>query len=331
MPLKIYRRKGSTVWSYRGTVAGRRRRGSTGTSDKETAERIASEVENKIHKRHLDGIEEALTFPKAAAIYLNGGKPTRFIAKLVKYWGDAKVADITTGGVKQAAIDIYPGAKASTRNRQVIVPMLAIINHCAEMKLCKHLRMKRFKVETKIKNPVTPEWLDAFCAHATRPDIGALALFMFATGARISEALAVQWKDIDFKRRLVLIRQTKLGNERLAHMPIKLVVALGNLPERNKKSKPFDFKGAPGPLKGWNNTIMKAGIEPLTYHSCRHGFATTLLHKGTDPVTVAKLGGWKSPAHVFQTYGHAQKDATITDCLFDTETDTGKSSTEQNQ
>jgi hypothetical protein len=41
-----------------------------------------------------------------------------------------------------------------------------------------------------------------------------------------------------------------------------------------------------------------------------------------DVVTIAKLGGWKSPAHVFQTYGHASDDKTLTDRLFDTEADT---------
>ena len=70
MPLKIYRRKGSNVWHYRGTLAGHRKRGTTGTSYKETATRIASEIENKFYKRRLDGPEEALTFPKAAALYL---------------------------------------------------------------------------------------------------------------------------------------------------------------------------------------------------------------------------------------------------------------------
>jgi len=53
----------------------------------------------------------------------------------------------------------------------------------------------------------------------------------------------------------------------------------------------------------------------LTPHCCRHGFATGLLRAGVDPVTVAKLGGWKSPAHVFATYGHASDDRTLTNRL----------------
>src|SRR6185369_11836049 len=109
------------------------------------------------------------------------------------------------------AIDLYPNAKNSTRNRQAIVPTLAVINHCAELNLCPPMRMKRFKVETKIKKPVTLEWINAFEAHCERPDVRALAVFLFATGARISEARNIEWDDIDFGRRKVLIRQSKIG------------------------------------------------------------------------------------------------------------------------
>jgi hypothetical protein len=58
MPLKIYRRPGSPVWNYRGTLAGNRLRGTTGASDKETAQRIASAIEDKFWKRGLDSKEK---------------------------------------------------------------------------------------------------------------------------------------------------------------------------------------------------------------------------------------------------------------------------------
>ena len=96
MPLKVYRRKGGLIWHYRGTLAGHRQRGSTGTSDKETAQRIASEIENRFYKRRLDGPENALTFPKAVVLYLGAGKPQRFIAPLLKYWKDARVKDMNS-------------------------------------------------------------------------------------------------------------------------------------------------------------------------------------------------------------------------------------------
>ena len=61
-------------------------------------------------------------------------------------------------------------------------------------------------------------------------DIGTIALFLFGTGARITEATSVRWADVDFKKCTVLIRKSKLRNERTAHIPNNLFVALANLP-----------------------------------------------------------------------------------------------------
>lgn len=327
MPLKIFKRPGSAVWQYRGTLAGHRLRGSTGATDKETATRIASEVENKFWKRGLDSKEQALTWPKAVALYIAAGKSSRFLTTITRYWGDAKIAEFNAGSVRQAGIDLYPNAKNSTRNRQVIVPTLAVINHCAEMNLCQPLRMKRFKVDTKIKKPVTLEWINAFRAASDRPEVGVLALFMFATGARISETLAVKWSDIDFGKRTALIRQTKLGNERIAHLPNELLVGLANLP---RDRDPFAIAYTTA-RDAWARAVKAAGIEPLSFHSCRHGFATSLHDKGVGVKTIAKAGGWKSAQHLFNTYLHADEDPTVTDKLFDTSSDTAKTEDKPDQ
>lgn len=327
MPLTLYRRPGSTVWHYRGTLAGHRLRGSTGTSNKKNAQRATAKVEDDFFKRgHLEK-EEGLTWPKAVALYVGAGKSSRFLLQLTSYWKDARIADLNGGAIRQSAIDLYPDAKNSTRNRQVIVPTLAVINHCAELQLCQPLRMKRFKVDTKIKKPVTLEWINAFRSHVDRPDIGVLAMFLFATGARISEALSVRWVDIDFGGRSVLIRQTKLGNERVAHLPMDLFVALANLP---RDRDPFDISFTTA-RDAWDRATRAAGIEPLTFHSCRHGFASSLNNKGIGVKTIAKLGGWKSAQHLFNTYLHADQDPTITDRLFDTEADTAKDEGKQDQ
>jgi integrase len=315
MPLKIFRRKGSQIWHYRGTIAGNRIRGSAGTESREIAARIAAEIESRHWKHRLNGPEDTLTFPKAVSLYLNAGKSERYIHKLEDHWKNTRIRDIAAGAIRQAAIDLYPGCSGATRNRCAIVPMQAIINHCAELGLCPPLKMKRFKVESEVKTPVTLDWLNAFISNATSSRVACLAMFMFATGARISEAMAVGWSDLDFQKRTVLIRQTKQGNERLAHLPMELVVRLGNLP---RNAKPFSFGCYTSARTAWVETIERAGIEPLSFHCCRHGFATGLLHKGVDPHTIAKLGGWSSPQHVYSTYGHARDDKTLTDKLFDT-------------
>ena len=319
MPLTLFKR--GKIYHYRGTVAGRRLRGSTGTAKKAAAERFISDLEDKQWKGHFDGPGAVLTFSQAAMVYRNAQKPTRFLDAVEDYWRDTLVSEIKSGHVQKAAIALYPKASAATRNRHVIVPTQAVINFAADMEMCAHLKVKRFPVVSKKKTPATWEWVQAFMAHAN-PHLAALCCFMFMTGARVGEAVEVLWEDVDLNAATVLIRETKIGSERVAHMPPPLVVAIANIEgEREAKGKVFKYSSRDTVKPQWNKVLRRGAMKeqkPLTFHSCRHGFATTLLHKGVDPITVAKLGGWKSPQHVFQTYGHAKEDFRLANLLSDT-------------
>jgi integrase len=150
--------------------------------------------------------------------------------------------------------------------------------------------------------------------------MGALCLFMFGTGARISEALRLVWADVDLARRVALVNNTKIGGEvREAHLPAPVVVALANIPSnRNPMEQVFGLAARDSVRLTWGNVCQRAGIERLTPHCCRHGFATTMLRTGVDVKTVARLGGWKDAATVLRHYAHALEDRTLTDALFGT-------------
>jgi len=320
MPFEIYKR--GKIWHYRGTVAGRRSRGTCGTSDKKTAQRVAAEAEAANWRRHLDGPAAHLTFAQAAIAYRNAGKSDRFLAKIEDYWRDTMVSDISAGLIRNSALKIYPDAKGATHNRQVIVPTQAIINFAAELEWCPPIKVKRFKTSTKIKMPVTSDWISTFSDQALAdglPHLAALAYFMFGTGARRGEACALRWADIDLFAKQATIHQSKIEHTRVAHMPQAVVVAIANIPS-NRREEEHVFGYATGESVGqvWSNVCKRAGIAMLTPHSCRHGFATTMLQAGIDPKTVAVRGGWKDVSTVMKHYAHAMDDPTITDIIFDT-------------
>lgn len=312
MPLKVYRR--GKVYHFRGTVAGQRLRGTTGLETREAAIEAAAAIEAKARKCRADGPQAVLTFEDAVAHYLAAEKPDRFLAKPIAYFKDVLVKDISSGVIKQAAIALYPTASAATRNRQVIVPVQAVINHCAELNLCAAIRVRRFEVEKKEKTPVTLAWVRAFAKKAP-PHLGALALFMFGTGARISEALRVRWPDVNLQDGTVKIRQTKQKTERIARLQPEVVAAMANL-DRVQGRGPFFYLNRSAGIKAWLTACKRAGLPALSFHACRHGFATSLLQNGVDVATVAKRGGWKSTRLVFETYGHASDDASVVDRLF---------------
>jgi integrase len=314
MPLKLYTR--GKIWHYRGTVAGNRLRGSCETTDKATAARQVAEIEAREWKCRFDGPEAVLTFAQAAALYRKAGKSTVNLAPVEDYFRNTLVKNIKPGTIKQMAIELFPHYSGASRNRVAIVPAQAIINHAAELELCPVIRVKHFDVETKEKTPATMEWIRAFM-DAAPPHLGAYALFMFLTGCRPSEGINVQWDDVDLKARTVLLRETKGGTERTAHLPDTLIVAMANLP-RVKGRGVFIYKSYGAFQHAWEDAIERADIKYLTPHCCRHGFATGLLRRGVDVLTVAWLGGWKDAGQVLRTYGHANKNRKLTDLLADT-------------
>ena len=149
--------------------------------------------------------------------------------------------------------------------------------------------------------------------------MAAICMFMFGTGARIGEAVTVRWADVDLEERTILIRQSKVGAERLAHLPSDLVLAIANLPSnRAPDATVFGYVDRHSIKKTWDNVIARADIERLTPHCCRHGFATTLLRKGFDVKTVARLGGWKDATTVLKHYAHAVDNRALTEGIFGT-------------
>ncbi len=320
MPLNLYRR--GKIWHYGGTVAGRVIRRSAKTTSKEVAQRLAAAEEARHWKGYLDGPSSVLTFAQAAMLYRQAEKSDRFLRPIEDHWKDTPVKAITAGAIRQSAIVLYPTAGPATRNRQAIVPAQAIINHAAELGHCQPIRVPRFEITKAVKTPATWEWVQSFMAHANKPNLAALCCFMFLTGARISQALAVTWAGVDFKARKVLVPKTRKGDDdRLAHMPDELIAALANIPDRD--GRVFSFKSRGNAKTQWAGTIRRAGIKPLSYHACRHGFATGLLDKGVNPITVARRGGWKDARHVFETYGHDVASEEVTEILVTPAAQTG--------
>jgi hypothetical protein len=323
MPLKLYMRGG--VYYYSGTIGprGRRKRFrdcSCFTSDKDIAARQIAEIETNYWKGHFDGPAAILTFVHAAQLYRAAGKNDPFLTKVEAHLKHTLVKDITESTVQLMAKELYPNATGASLNRLVIGPTLAVINHCARSKMCARLTVGRYDVDAKVKEPATLEWVNRFVEHA-EPHLGTMVLFMYLTGARPGEAIGVRWEDLDLRAATVLIRESKVSKERVAHLPVRLVAALANLP-RIKDRGVFVYTRSNATRKAWETVCKAAGIKNLSPHSCRHGFATGLLRRGVDVVTVAWLGGWASAAQVLKTYGHANKNPKLTDLLLDAPTET---------
>jgi site-specific recombinase XerD len=145
----------------------------------------------------------------------------------------------------------------------------------------------------------------------------ALLEFLYATGARVSEAAAVDVEDLDLGGEVVRLRG-KGGKERIVPLGREAVAALRLYLEgaREKLLRRASPQGPGNPLflsaRGRRLTVRgirdivarRAGSHP---HALRHSFATHLLDRGADLRAVQELLG-HARLSTTQVYTHVTRE-----------------------
>lgn len=130
----------------------------------------------------------------------------------------------------------------------------------------------------------------------------AMLSLIYACGLRRSELLNLLLTDIDSKRRIVFIRQSKNRKDRLVPISDKTINMLREY-VRAYRPRRYLFEGlAKGEMYSPNTlekvlkvACKKAGIsKPVTLHWLRHSYATHLLESGTDLRYIQALLGHSS-------------------------------------
>jgi integrase len=126
------------------------------------------------------------------------------------------------------------------------------------------------------------------------------------TGMRKSEILKLRWMDMDIKRNIITILETKNGRKREVFMNDYVKTALLGI-ERHSQSN-FVFTKKDGtPLGNIKRTFFtackKSGIKDFKFHDLRHSFASHLVMSGIDLNTVRELLGHQSIQMILR-YSH---------------------------
>lgn len=131
------------------------------------------------------------------------------------------------------------------------------------------------------------------CCEHLRP----IVLVALNTGMRKSEILGLKWHDIDIKRNIIYLNDTKNGERREIPMNEavqKAVIGVFKNPESqyvfcNKEGKPYrDVR------KSFATALKNAKITNFRFHDLRHSAASHLVMAGVDLNTVRELLGHKS-------------------------------------
>jgi integrase len=310
MPLKLIRRPGRPHWYMHGTIRGVSIRESTGVTEQKAAEAIRARREWEIIQRSVFGAEATATFIGAAVSYLEAGGERTYLKPIIARIGSMLLAKIDQAVIEKTARALYPEASPSTLNRQAYTPIAAVLNHAAKRGLC---------ARRIIERPAQPKgrirWLtfeeaerllDA-CSTHLRP----LVVFLLGTGARLSEALYLDWRELDLVAAHVTFLDTKNGEPRGVPLHSRLVNELHTLRHRHGRvfrtnaGLPYAEKeSGGGQIKtAFRGACRRAGIADFSPHDCRHTWATWHYAANRDLVALMRLGGWKSERMVLR-YAH---------------------------
>ena len=187
------------------------------------------------------------------------------------------------------------------------------------------------KTTKKIVKPFSQEEAAKIIAgfEKTYPDWVPFTKFLFLSGCRMSEAIGLCWKDIDFRRQEICIceslalviggngyererKGTKTGSVRVLKTNTQLIELLEQIKPANPKANELVFMNPTRTnhidshnfRNRWIKVLEQLGIPYRRPHIIRHSFASHAIDQGIPLTGVAYLLGHSDTRMVSQIYGH---------------------------
>jgi integrase len=312
-----------TGFTIAGTVAGQRIRRRAQSNSAKLAREEAATLEAEILRTSWHGQRRgARSFAAAVESYLEAvprsANHSQRINRLVQALGAIPLASID----QQTAVELKrrmlrPNAAAGTYVRAIIMPLRAVLRHAQRLGWCAvpHFAVPREPQGRTIY--LLPHEVERLIA-ASAPHLRPLLVFLVGTGARMAEALELEWRDVDLTGARAIFWRTKGGSRRNAKLPPCVIVALASLPQPHE-GKVFHWQDRAGRVRAyadherryggqiktaWRGAITRAGLpREFTPHVLRHTWASWHYALHRDLLLLRTEGGWSSVALV-ERYAH---------------------------
>ena len=326
LKLKDPRKGKSPNYSIRGTYRGIRVDKSCGTHKRSVAVAELKRLEEAIERGEYPPKEAPTdrgqpTFLSAAVAYMEAGRRSKYVAKLIKHFGETPLTEVDQTAIDAAAVAICPNTTPGTRNACVYTPVSAILRH-AKVKI----ELRRPK---GAKGRVVTDWISEADARAViaaadqiSPQFGLLLRYLLYTGLRLNEALRLRWEDLQLGEATAWVRRSKGGQASPVRLRADLVAGLAAHRPQEALGRVFSFgqggrlkyrlvraklaaQGIPAPAqrpKGWRQPPNR--LAWLNFHSFRHTWATWMRRAGTDVQGLVATGNWRD-ARSAGRYAHA--------------------------
>ena len=127
------------------------------------------------------------------------------------------------------------------------------------------------------------------CGQCKNPWVKPVVIFALETAARRGEILGLMWKDVDLKKRIAKLTETKTGSPRAIPLPPSCCQMLQTLPRSiDGKVFPITIEAL---KQAYQRAVRRAEIEDLTFHDLRHDALTRLAKMGFSVLELRAISG----------------------------------------
>lgn len=172
---------------------------------------------------------------------------------------------------------------------------------------CAPIRIpKRKEPVSRLRWLTRKEWNKLYASLP--PHLKAPALFALSTGLRQANVLALQWHQVDMKRRVMWVQAEAMKAKKAIGLPLSEDALSALRMAQSAKGYVFTYKGEP--MKQIKTAFTKAKARAkvdCTWHDLRHTFASWHVQSGTPLAVVKELGGWSTMDMVMR-YAHLAPD-----------------------
>lgn len=149
------------------------------------------------------------------------------------------------------------------------------------------------------------------CHASSNPFLYPIVALALEMGMRFGEIIKLRWKDIDFDRELITLRETKNGEDRILPLNRESLAILRQMQSENCKGNELVFKSRLHPStekpidirKSFIKALKIAQIEGLRFHDLRHTAASYLAMNGATQGELMVILGHKTPT-MTKRYAH---------------------------
>lgn len=231
------------------------------------------------------------------AIYLKA------VANLSEYYEHKPLIRLTTQELRAYLLYLMNEKKLAPRTYNVQVYAIRFVYAVTLKQPERKLELPTTKVDETLPDILSPDEVQRILKSTGNLKHRVLLMVIYSAGLRVSEALNLQFKDIDSDRMTLHIRGGKSRRDRIVMLSPLVLSALRELWKvtgftsyifysKKDKYKPMTSSSA---LQIFQEAKQAADVTKSGgIHSLRHAFATHVLEAGNDIFVIKELLGHKS-------------------------------------